>query len=281
MAVLFDRDGTLVVDVPYRADPALVTPLPAARAALALLRAAGIRVASSPTVRDRPGLLDREQVARQPPRRRAPGPFDVWQVRRPRPRRRMRLSQARAGMLLAAASRLGVAPADVASSGHRRGRRRRPRGGRTVGAGAHAPDDAGGGRRRAGGAPRPARPHPAPPPSGGEHQRCVPTRAKGPPSISDAPHAALHPHPNNRATTSCSRDQPHAGQSPAARNSRGSALLSGPPGPRRPRCFPFSAGVVVWTRPSVVEPAPPIDPAILDDVRRTTRPARRRRGHNY
>ena len=41
-AVLFDRDGTLVVDVPYCADPALVTPVSTAPAALALLRAAGI-----------------------------------------------------------------------------------------------------------------------------------------------------------------------------------------------------------------------------------------------
>jgi len=39
-AVLFDRDGTLVVDVPYCADPELVTPVPTARAALFLLRAA-------------------------------------------------------------------------------------------------------------------------------------------------------------------------------------------------------------------------------------------------
>ena len=61
--MLFDRDGTLVVDVPYCADPALVTPVPTARAALALLRAAGIRVGvvsnQSGIAR---GLLDREQV---------------------------------------------------------------------------------------------------------------------------------------------------------------------------------------------------------------------------
>lgn len=41
-AVLFDRDGTLVVDVPYNGDPALVQPVPQAAAALARLRAAGI-----------------------------------------------------------------------------------------------------------------------------------------------------------------------------------------------------------------------------------------------
>jgi histidinol-phosphate phosphatase family protein len=41
-AVLFDRDGTLVVDVPYNGDPARVEPMPGAAAALARLRQAGI-----------------------------------------------------------------------------------------------------------------------------------------------------------------------------------------------------------------------------------------------
>jgi HAD superfamily hydrolase (TIGR01662 family) len=41
-AVLFDRDGTLVQDVPYNGDPARVAPVPGARAALDRLRAAGV-----------------------------------------------------------------------------------------------------------------------------------------------------------------------------------------------------------------------------------------------
>jgi D-glycero-D-manno-heptose 1,7-bisphosphate phosphatase len=44
-AVLFDRDGTLVVDVPYNGNPDLVEPMPGARDALDLLRAAGIPTA--------------------------------------------------------------------------------------------------------------------------------------------------------------------------------------------------------------------------------------------
>jgi histidinol-phosphate phosphatase family protein len=44
-AVLFDRDGTLVADVPYNGDPDRVVPLPGALAALDRLRAAGIPVA--------------------------------------------------------------------------------------------------------------------------------------------------------------------------------------------------------------------------------------------
>jgi HAD superfamily hydrolase (TIGR01662 family) len=43
-AVLLDRDGTLVADVPYNGDPAKVEPMPGAREALALLRAAEIPV---------------------------------------------------------------------------------------------------------------------------------------------------------------------------------------------------------------------------------------------
>jgi histidinol-phosphate phosphatase family protein len=43
-AVLFDRDGTLVHDVPYNRDPALVRPVDGARRAVQRLRAAGLRV---------------------------------------------------------------------------------------------------------------------------------------------------------------------------------------------------------------------------------------------
>lgn len=43
-AVLFDRDNTLAVDVPYNGDPALVRPMPYARESIARLRRAGIAV---------------------------------------------------------------------------------------------------------------------------------------------------------------------------------------------------------------------------------------------
>jgi histidinol-phosphate phosphatase family protein len=62
-AVLFDRDGTLVVDHPYNGDPARVEPMPGARAALDRLRAAGVPIAvvsnQSGVAR---GLLTMEQV---------------------------------------------------------------------------------------------------------------------------------------------------------------------------------------------------------------------------
>lgn len=44
-ALLCDRDGTLVEDVPYNGDPARVTPLPGVAAGLARLREAGVRLA--------------------------------------------------------------------------------------------------------------------------------------------------------------------------------------------------------------------------------------------
>jgi histidinol-phosphate phosphatase family protein len=43
-AVLFDRDGTLVHDVPYNGDPDRVVPVPGARAALDRLRRAGLAI---------------------------------------------------------------------------------------------------------------------------------------------------------------------------------------------------------------------------------------------
>ena len=43
-AVLFDRDGTLVVDVPYNGDPAQVQPVQGAGTALSRLRAHGIQI---------------------------------------------------------------------------------------------------------------------------------------------------------------------------------------------------------------------------------------------
>ncbi len=42
--VLFDRDGTIVVDVPYNGNPERVQPVAGAKATLDRLRAAGVRV---------------------------------------------------------------------------------------------------------------------------------------------------------------------------------------------------------------------------------------------
>ena len=77
--VLFDRDGTLVVDVPYNGDPARVEAMPGAREALDRLRDAGVRVGvvtnQSGVAR---GLLTVEQVEAVHHRvEQLLGPFDV------------------------------------------------------------------------------------------------------------------------------------------------------------------------------------------------------------
>ncbi|MEP6696056.1 MAG: HAD-IIIA family hydrolase [Pseudonocardiales bacterium] len=81
-AVLFDRDGTLVRDVPYNGDPALVEPMPGAAEAVALLRSRGVAVG---VVSNQSGVgrgrLSTEQVAAVNARiDELVGPFDVWCV---------------------------------------------------------------------------------------------------------------------------------------------------------------------------------------------------------
>lgn len=113
-AVLFDRDGTLVVDVPYNGDPGRVQPVPGARGALDALRAAGIATAvvsnQSGIAR---GLLTAAQVdavngrveellGPLGPVLYCPhGPQDGCRCRKPEP-----------GLVLDAAAALGVDPAD-------------------------------------------------------------------------------------------------------------------------------------------------------------------------
>ncbi|MDQ1739210.1 MAG: hypothetical protein QOE53_862 [Pseudonocardiales bacterium] len=113
-AVLVDRDGTLVHDVPYNGDPSAVLPMPGARRALDRLRAAGIPVA---VITNQSGIgrgvLTGAQVAAVNARIEALlGPFDGWFVcphtdeagcecRKPAP-----------GLIRQAAAELGVAAAD-------------------------------------------------------------------------------------------------------------------------------------------------------------------------
>ncbi|MHA7190922.1 D-glycero-alpha-D-manno-heptose-1,7-bisphosphate 7-phosphatase [Arthrobacter sp. MDT2-16] len=118
-AVLFDRDGTIVVDVPYNGDPSLVQPVPGAREVLDGLRLRGIPVGvvtnQSGIAR---GFVTREQVDAVNARvEELLGPFAVWEVcphgaddgcacRKPGP-----------GMVLAASARLDLDPSDVAVIG--------------------------------------------------------------------------------------------------------------------------------------------------------------------
>ena len=118
-AVLFDRDGTLIADVPYNADPARVEPLPGAREALDRLRAAGVKTAvvsnQSGIAR---GLVRHEDVAAIHARMETllgplgpleycpHGPDDGCACRKPQP-----------GLVVRAAARLGVDPRECAVIG--------------------------------------------------------------------------------------------------------------------------------------------------------------------
>ncbi|MEV0734031.1 HAD-IIIA family hydrolase [Polymorphospora sp. NPDC050346] len=80
--MLFDRDGTLVHDVPYNGDPDRVRPFDGAREALDRLRAAGLRLG---VVTNQSGLARGHFTAADLARVNARieellGPFDTWQV---------------------------------------------------------------------------------------------------------------------------------------------------------------------------------------------------------
>lgn len=118
-AVLFDRDGTLVVDVPYNGDPTRVEPSSGARRVLDGLRSMGLAtgVLSNQSGIAR-GLLTAEEVDSVNARvEDLLGPFDVWEVcphgaddgcvcRKPAP-----------GMIHSACRRLGIDPSEAAFIG--------------------------------------------------------------------------------------------------------------------------------------------------------------------
>ena len=114
-AVLFDRDGTLVVDVPYNGDPARVEPMPTALEAVALLREAGVPIGvvtnQSGVAR---GLLTLAEVAAVNARvDELLGPFEVWAVCPHGPDEGCGCRKPAPGLVLDAARALGVPPADL------------------------------------------------------------------------------------------------------------------------------------------------------------------------
>lgn len=118
-AVLFDRDDTLIVDVPYNGDPSLVSPMPTVPEALQLLRERGIPIGviSNQSGVGR-GLITIDDVRSVNDRvEELLGPFDVWRMcphtaeegcgcRKPEP-----------GLIISAASALRIAPADTVMIG--------------------------------------------------------------------------------------------------------------------------------------------------------------------
>ncbi|MFF1403952.1 D-glycero-alpha-D-manno-heptose-1,7-bisphosphate 7-phosphatase [Streptomyces sp. NPDC058294] len=112
-AVLFDRDGTLVRDVPYNGDPGRVRLLPGAAAAVALARSAGLPtgVVSNQSGIGR-GLLTVEQVLRVNARAdELLGGLDTWLFCPHAPDAGCACRKPRPGLIRTAAARLGVEPA--------------------------------------------------------------------------------------------------------------------------------------------------------------------------
>jgi D-glycero-D-manno-heptose 1,7-bisphosphate phosphatase len=110
LAVLFDRDGTLVVDVPYNGDPWRVRPMPAAAPALRVLRDAGIPtgVITNQSGIGR-GLITRAAAdAVNAEVDRLLGPFRTIRVCPHSPDDGCRCRKPRPGMVLDAARELGV-----------------------------------------------------------------------------------------------------------------------------------------------------------------------------
>jgi HAD superfamily hydrolase (TIGR01662 family) len=112
--VLFDRDGTLIVDVPYNGDPALVEPVPGARAALDRLRAEGVPVGvvsnQSGVAR---GLLALEDVRAVNTRvAELLGPFGTWRFCPHGETDGCRCRKPAPGLVQDAAADLGVPVAD-------------------------------------------------------------------------------------------------------------------------------------------------------------------------
>ncbi len=111
-AVLLDRDGTLVVDVPYNGDPERVEPMPGAKQALDRLRAAGVptAVVSNQSAIGR-GLATREDV--DAVNRRVEellGPIGPWALCPHRPDEACGCRKPEPGLIVEAARALGVRP---------------------------------------------------------------------------------------------------------------------------------------------------------------------------
>ncbi|MGZ3497831.1 MAG: D-glycero-alpha-D-manno-heptose-1,7-bisphosphate 7-phosphatase [Vulcanimicrobiaceae bacterium] len=111
-AVIFDRDGTLVVDVPYNGDPALVEPVDGARESVARLHAAGVPVVvvSNQSGVGR-GIITPAQV--EAVNRRVDellGPFDAWLYCPHAPQDECDCRKPKPKLILDAARALGVDP---------------------------------------------------------------------------------------------------------------------------------------------------------------------------
>ncbi|MDH6461713.1 histidinol-phosphate phosphatase family protein [Micromonospora sp. A200] len=111
-AVLLDRDGTLIEDVPYNGDPEKVRPLPGAREALDRLRTAGLRLGVVTNQSGlAKGLFTTDQMRAVHARiEELLDPFDDWQICPHDDGDRCGCRKPAPGMVHAAAAALGTSP---------------------------------------------------------------------------------------------------------------------------------------------------------------------------
>lgn len=112
VSVLFDRDGTLVHDVPYNGDPERVSPMSGAADALDRLRAAGIPVGviSNQSGVARGSITERQVHAVNRQVDEVLGPFATWQWCPHSPDAGCACRKPAPGMIHTAAAAIGVAP---------------------------------------------------------------------------------------------------------------------------------------------------------------------------
>ncbi len=118
-AVLFDRDGTLIRDVPYNGQPERVEPMPGVVAALARLRQAGVPVGvvTNQSALGR-GLITRGELAAVHQRiEELLGPFGSWAVCPHAPADSCACRKPAPELIRQAAAELGVDPADCVMIG--------------------------------------------------------------------------------------------------------------------------------------------------------------------
>lgn len=113
-AVLFDRDDTLITDVPYLTDPDLVRPVPGAVEQLERLRRAGVRIGIvSNQSGVGTGVITPEQLTAVNRRvEELLGPIDTWQICPHRRDAGCRCRKPQPGLVYSAAEVLGTTPAD-------------------------------------------------------------------------------------------------------------------------------------------------------------------------
>jgi histidinol-phosphate phosphatase family protein len=112
LAILFDRDGTLIEDVPYNDDPDLVKPLPGALDALEQVRRAGVKTAvvSNQSAVGR-GMIEWERMELVNARiEELLGPLGPWLICPHAPEAGCDCRKPAPGLVLQAARTLGVPP---------------------------------------------------------------------------------------------------------------------------------------------------------------------------